>query len=158
MPTSLITRAGFQRLQHELEHLWRVERRETTEKVTWAASLGDRSENADYKYNKQKLRQIDKRIRFLQKRLEVLKIVDPAPSQAGKVYFGAHVQLENDHGEQLAFQIVGPDEIYGQAQVVSIDAPMARAALGKQVDDAVLVTTPNGPKTWYITAIHYSPL
>lgn len=155
MPTSLITRAGFERLQRELDQLWRVERRETTEKVAWAASLGDRSENADYKYNKQKLRQIDKRIRFLQKRLEQLKIVDPAPSQAGKVYFGAHVELQNDAGDTLAFQIVGPDEIYGQANVVSIDAPMARAALGKQVDDVVTVTTPSGHKTWYISAIHY---
>lgn len=155
MPTFLITRSGYERLQHELQHLWRVERRETTEKVAWAASLGDRSENADYKYNKQKLRQIDKRIRFLQKRLELLKIVDPAPSQAGKVYFGAHVQFENAAGETLAVQIVGPDEIYGQAQVISIDAPLARAALGKQVDDAVTVTTPSGSKTWYISAIHY---
>lgn len=155
MPTFLITRSGYEQLQHELQHLWRVERRETTEKVAWAASLGDRSENADYKYNKQKLRQIDKRIRFLQKRLELLKIVDPQPSQAGKVYFGAYVQFENDAGDTLAVQIVGPDEIYRQAQVISIDAPLARAALGKQVDDAVTLTTPSGNKTWYISAIHY---
>ena len=71
------------------------------------------------------------------------------------MYFGAHVQFENDAGETLAVQIVGPDEIYGQAQVISIDAPLARAALGKQVDDAVIVTTPSGSKTWYINAIHY---
>ncbi|MDN7134235.1 transcription elongation factor GreB [Pseudidiomarina terrestris] len=153
--TNLITRNGYYKLQHELDHLWRVERRETTEKVTWAASLGDRSENADYKYNKQKLRQIDRRIRFLRKRLEALKIVDYAPSQEGKVFFGATVTIENDDGVEKQFTIVGPDEIYDDKTVISIDAPMARAAIGKQLDDEVRVTTPTGTHEWFITAIHY---
>ncbi|MFC0445980.1 transcription elongation factor GreB [Pseudidiomarina halophila] len=153
--TNLISRKGYFQLQSELDHLWRVERRETTEKVTWAASLGDRSENADYKYNKQKLRQIDRRIRFLRKRLEALKIVDYAPSQEGKVFFGATVTIENDDGDEKQFTIVGPDEIYDDKRVISIDAPMARAAIGKQVDDEVKVQTPTGTHVWYITAICY---
>lgn len=155
MRTNLITRAGYLKLQQELDHLWRVERRETTEKVTWAASLGDRSENADYKYNKQKLRQIDKRIRFLRKRLEDLKIVDYAPQQEGKVFFGARVTIENDAGESRTFRIVGPDEIYGRNDVISIDSPMARACLSKAIDDEVAVSTPTGIKQWYVLAIVY---
>lgn len=155
MRTNLITRAGYLQLQQELDQLWRVDRRETTEKVAWAASLGDRSENADYKYNKQKLRQIDKRIRFLRKRLEDLKIVDYAPQQEGKVFFGAQVTIENDAGDTRTFRIVGPDEIYGRNDFISIDAPMARACLGKAVDDDVAVPTPTGIKQWYVVAIHY---
>ncbi len=155
MKTNLITREGFEKLQQELDHLWRVERRETTEKVTWAASLGDRSENADYKYNKQKLRQIDRRIRFLRKRLEILQIVDYSPQQEGKVFFGAHVELENDDGDTLSFRIVGPDEIYDRKDVISIDSPMARAALKKEVDDDVVVSTPTGKKSWYVNKITY---
>lgn len=153
--TNLITRNGYAKLQAELDHLWRVERRETTEKVAWAASLGDRSENADYKYNKQKLRQIDRRIRFLRKRLEVLKIVDYAPAQDGKVFFGATVTVENEDGDEKRFSIVGPDEIYDDKSAVSIDAPMARAALGKSIDDEFAVRTPTGQHFWLITAITY---
>ncbi|RZQ56035.1 transcription elongation factor GreB [Pseudidiomarina tainanensis] len=155
MKTNLISRSGYLQLQQELDHLWRVERRETTEKVAWAASLGDRSENADYKYNKQKLRQIDKRIRFLRKRLEQLKIVDYSPQQEGKVFFGATVTVEDDDGQQRTFIIAGPDEIYQRNDVISIDAPMARAALGKQLDDEFTVITPNGPKAWIVTKIDY---
>lgn len=154
--TNLITRNGYAKLQAELDHLWRVERRETTEKVAWAASLGDRSENADYKYNKQKLRQIDRRIRFLRKRLEVLKIVDYAPAQEGKVFFGATVTIENENGEEKTFTIVGPDEIYEDKTVVSIDAPMARAALGKAIDDEFKVSTPTGQHYWLVTSITYT--
>jgi|SRR5690554_2452691 len=155
MKTHLISRSGYLKLQQELDHLWRVERRETTEKVTWAASLGDRSENADYKYNKQKLRQIDKRIRFLRKRLAQLKIVEYSPQQDGKVFFGATVTVENEQGVAKTFTIAGPDEIYQRNDVISIDAPMARAALGKQIDDEFVVTTPTGPQCWFVTQIIY---
>lgn len=155
MKTNLITREGYEKLQAERDHLWRVERRETTEKVTWAASLGDRSENADYKYNKQKLRQIDKRLRFLSKRLEQLKIVDYHPVQAGQVFFGAWVTIENDAGEEKRFRIVGPDEIYGRNDYISIDSPMARALLKKRLDDEVEVQTPTGMKQWFINSIDY---
>ncbi|MCU4675076.1 transcription elongation factor GreB [Catenovulum sp. 2E275] len=155
MKTNLITREGFNQLQQELDQLWRVERPEITKKVAWAASLGDRSENADYKYNKAKLREIDRRVRYLRKRLEVLKIVDYNPQQAGKVYFGAWVEIENDDGKTLKFRIVGPDEIYGRKDYSSIDSPMSRALLGKQIDDEAIVQTPEGKKVWYINAISY---
>ncbi|WP_404401222.1 transcription elongation factor GreB [Idiomarina seosinensis] len=157
MKTNLITRAGYQKLQQELTTLWRVDRRETVEKVSWAASLGDRSENADYKYNKQKLRKIDGRIRYLSKRLDQLKVVDYASQQDGKVFFGAFVEVEQEQGTIRRFQIVGPDEIYQQDGVISIDSPMARALLKKQVDDEVQVETPGGQQLWFINKIQYQP-
>ena len=153
--TDLITREGFEKLSKELHYLWREYRPEITQKVTWAASLGDRSENADYKENKRLLRQIDSRIRFLRKRLEVLKVVEYSPVQAGKVFFGAWVEIENDQGEIRAFRIVGPDEIYGRNDYISIDSPMARALLKKEVDDEVTVQTPTGPHLWQVNEIRY---
>lgn len=155
MKTNLITLGGYEKLQQELEHLWRVERRETVEKVSWAASLGDRSENADYKYNKQKLRKIDGRIRYLTKRLEQVKVVYYSPQQDGKVFFGAWVEIEDEDKNVRAFQIVGPDEIYDRKDAVSIDSPMARALLKKQVDDEAEVNTPQATKTWFINKISY---
>ena len=155
MRTDLITREGFEALQHELNYLWREKRPDVTAKVAWAASLGDRSENADYQYNKKLLRETDRRIRFLRKRLEVLKIVDYSPQQEGKVFFGAWVEIENEQEEILRFRIVGPDEIYGRKDYISIDSPMARALLKKSLDDEAEVSTPAGKKHWYITAIHY---
>jgi len=154
--TNLITREGFNALKQELDYLWREHRPDITAKVAWAASLGDRSENADYHYNKKLLRQIDRRIRYLTKRLEELKIVDHAPAQEGKVFFGAWVEVENDEGEQLVFRIVGPDEIYERKDYISIDAPMARALIKKEPDDEAEVITPAGKKTWYINRIWYS--
>ncbi|WP_337841701.1 transcription elongation factor GreB [Rheinheimera sp.] len=155
MKTELITREGYEALQQELNQLWREKRPDTTAKVAWAASLGDRSENADYQYNKKLLREIDRRVRYLRKRLEVLKVVDYSPQQQGKVFFGAWVEIENDEGEQLCFRIVGPDEIYGRKDYISIDAPMARALIKKQIDDEVQVNTPAGPKTWLVNKIWY---
>ena len=156
MKTNLITRQGFELLQTELNHLWRVERPETTRKVSWAASLGDRSENADYQYDKKRLREIDRRVRYLTKRLEDIKVVDYNPQQAGKVFFGAWVEIENDDSEQLKFKIVGPDEIFGRNDYISIDSPMARALLKKEVDDEAVVSTPSGDKYWTILTINYS--
>lgn len=155
MKTNLITREGFNTLKQELDYLWREHRPEITAKVAWAASLGDRSENADYHYNKRLLRQIDRRIRYLTKRLEELKIVDHAPAQEGKVFFGAWVEIENDAGEVMVFRIVGPDEIYKRKDYISIDAPMARALLKKETDDEVEVQTPSGNKLWYVNRIWY---
>jgi transcription elongation factor GreB len=155
MKTPLITREGFQRLQAELDHLWRVERPETTKKVAWAASLGDRSENADYQYNKKRLREIDRRVRYLRKSLDKLRVVDYSPEQEGKVFFGAWVEVENDQGEQRRFRIVGYEEIFGRKDYISVDSPMARALLGKEVDDEILVQTPKGQARWYVNAIHY---
>lgn len=155
MKTNLITRQGFELLQKELNDLWRVERPETTRKVSWAASLGDRSENADYQYNKKRLREIDRRVRYLTKRLEDIKVVDYNPQQAGKVFFGAWVEIENEEGKQLKFKIVGPDEIFGRNDYISIDSPMARALLKKAVDDEAMVSTPSGDKYWLVQSINY---
>lgn len=161
MRTNLITPEGFKKLQAELDYLWKEYRPEITEKVTWAASLGDRSENADYKENKRILRQIDSRIRFLTKRLEQVTVVAPNPAQQGKVFFGAWVDIENDSGEQKRFKIVGPDEIYQRGVVqqrkdyISVDSPMARALLKCAVDDEALVTTPSGRVSWYVNKIEY---
>ncbi len=155
MKTNLITPEGHKKLKDELDFLWRTERPEVTKKVAWAASLGDRSENADYQYNKKRLREIDRRVRYLRKRLEDLKVVEYSPEQEGKVYFGAWVEVENEQEEQLKFKIVGVDEIYGRKDYISIDAPMARALLGKEVDDEAQVKTPNGMTAWWIISINY---
>ncbi len=156
MKSNLITRSGHDKLVAELKQLWHEERPEITKKVNWAASLGDRSENADYQYNKQLLRKIDRRVRYLGKRLEELKIVDYSPEQDGKVYFGAWVEIENEEGEQKTLRIVGIDEIYDHhPQQISIESPMARALLGKEVDDEIEVHTPSGKKLWYINTIRY---
>ncbi len=155
MKAKLITRAGFEALKSELDRLWRVERPEVTKKVTWAASLGDRSENADYQYNKRLLRQIDRRVRYLQRCLSELRVVDYAPEQEGRVFFGAWVEIENDEGETKRFRIVGHDEIFDRKDYISIDSPMARALLKKEVDDEAQVHTPVGIAHWYITKIEY---
>ncbi|EGR1132294.1 MULTISPECIES: transcription elongation factor GreB [Vibrio] len=156
MKTKLITRAGYNKLKQELDYLWKEQRPEITQKVSWAASLGDRSENADYTYNKRLLRQIDRRVRFLSKLLPELKIVDYSPQQEGKVFFGAWVEIENEAGDVKKFRIVGPEEIYGDAKdYISIDSPMARALLKKQVDEEFQVQTPTGMKEWFINSIEY---
>jgi transcription elongation factor GreB len=157
MKTNLITREGFEKLQKEHDFLWNERRPEITKVVQWAASLGDRSENADYQYNKRLLRQIDRRIRYLRKRMPDLTVVDHSPEQDGKVFFGAWVEIENEEGEILRFRIVGPDEIYGDSKgYISIDSPMARAALKKEPDDEFAVPTPEGDKTWFINKISYN--
>lgn len=155
MDHKLLTAEGFQRLHDELDHLLRNERPEITKIVSWAASLGDRSENADYQYNKRKLREIDRRIRYLSKLFDVAKKVEYHPQQEGKVYFGAWVTLENDQGETNKFRIVGDEEIYADKNYISLQAPMAKACLGKSVDDEVQVYTPSGKKVWYIQNIEY---
>ncbi|AGZ34458.1 transcription elongation factor GreB [Pseudomonas sp. SWI6] len=156
MPTNIITRHGFESLKGELDHLWRVYRPEITQKVAWAASLGDRSENADYQYNKKLLREIDRRVRYLRKRLEDVKVVDYSPEQEGRVFFGAWVEVEDVEGDTKAFRIVGYDEIYDRKDYISIDSPMARALLKKSEGDEVVVATPAGEAVWYITKITYS--
>lgn len=155
MRTPLITRQGYEDLKKELDELWRVERPEVTKKVSWAASLGDRSENADYQYNKKRLREIDRRVRYLRKCLENLKVVDYRPEQEGKVFFGAWVEVENDDGKVLKFRIVGYDEIFNRKDYISIDSPMARALLKKEVGDEAEVRTEAGTAIWTINSIEY---
>ena len=158
MKTNLITQAGKDALKQELDYLWRVKRPEVTQAVSEAAALGDRSENAEYKEGKRELRSIDRRVRFLRKRLEVLKVVEYSPQQEGKAYFGAWLELENEEGEILTCRIVGTDEIDTKKGHITIDSPMARAVLGKQVDDEVLVRTPTGDKVWFLNKIQYQLL
>lgn len=156
MKANLITREGYNRLKSELNCLWREERPDVTKKVTWAASLGDRSENADYQYNKKRLREIDRRVRYLTKRIEAITIVDYSPEQAGKVFFGAWVRIKNEQGEEKYLRLVGGDEIFfGIKDYISIDSPMATALLKKTVDDDVVVKTPEGLAEWFIVEINY---
>ncbi len=155
MRTPLITKQGYEGLKLELDELWRVERPEVTKKVSWAASLGDRSENADYQYNKKRLREIDRRVRYLRKCLENLKIVEYRAEQEGKVFFGAWVEVENEDGQTLRFKIVGYDEIFNTKDYISIDSPMARALLKKQVGDEAEVKTDAGAVIWFINSISY---
>ena len=155
MKTKLVTREGYNKLKQELDYRWREDRPEVTKKVTWAASLGDRSENADYQYNKKRLRESGRRVRYLTKSLEQLRIVDYSPQQDGKVFFGAWVEIENDDGDIKRFRIVGYDEIFGRKDYISIDSPMARALLKKEVGDAVTVHTPAGEALWYVNEIDY---
>lgn len=155
MTRKLLTAEGYQILLDELDHILRVERPETTKIVSWAASLGDRSENADYTYNKRKLRQLDSRIRFLTKLFDVAQKVEYNPQQEGKAYFGAWVELENDEGEILKFRIVGNEEIYMNKQYISLESPVAKACLGKEVDDDIEILTPEGKKFWSLISIYY---
>ena len=156
MKTPLITRQGYEDLQKELDQLWRFERPEVTKKVNWAASLGDRSENADYQYNKKLLREIDRRVRYLRKLFEEIVIVDYSPQQDGKVFFGAWVEVESEAGDIKRFQIVGPDEIYdGSMDKISIDSPMARALLKKEEGDEAKVDAPGGAVLWSVNSIEY---
>lgn len=153
--SNYITRAGWQTLDQELKFLWREERPKVTQAVSDAAALGDRSENAEYIYGKRRLREIDRRVRFLSKRLEVLQIVDYNPQQEGKVFFGAWVEVENDEGEINQYRIVGCDEFDPAKHWISVDSPVARALIGKSVDDEIIVQTPSGKVTFYINRIWY---
>lgn len=153
--TNLITPAGWNTLDQELKYLWKVKRPQVTRAVSEAAALGDRSENAEYKEGKRELRSIDRRLQFLMKRLDELQIVHYAPSQEGKVYFGAYVELENEQTEQATYRVVGPDEIDVANNHITIDSPVARALIGKQVDDEVIVKTPKGDKVWFVNKIFY---
>lgn len=155
MKTLLITPEGLEKLKSELDHLWRVERPETTQKVSWAASLGDRSENADYHYNKKRLREIDRRLLYLRKCIDDLKVVEYSPFQEGKVMFGAWVEIENDTGKQIRFRIVGSEEIINAKNYISMDSPMAQALANKEVDDKVTVKTGAGEFVWRIVKIEY---
>lgn len=150
-----ITPQGEQALREELQRLWKEERPQVTQAVHEAAKNGDRSENGDYIYGKKRLREIDSRVRFLGKRLDELEVVDRPPKDRNKVFFGAWVTLEDATGEEKRWRIVGPDEFDIATGKLSMDAPMARALLGKTLDDEVLVKTPEAEQRYYITAIEY---
>ena len=155
MKTLLITPEGMEKLKAELDQLWRVERVETTQRVTWAASLGDRSENADYHYNKKRLREIDRRLLYLRKQIDDLKVVPYSPFQEGKVSFGAWVEIDNTKGLKKRLRIVGYDEIFDTKDYISVDSPMGQALMKKEVGDNAVVKTVAGEFVWRITKIEY---
>lgn len=150
-----ITAEGERRLKEELHQLWKVERPQVTQSVSEAAALGDRSENAEYIYGKKRLREIDRRVRYLSKRLEEITVVSRAPDDTSKIYFGAWVTLEDEDGKSLRYRIVGPDEIDPQRAYISIDSPMGRALLGKRVDSEIAIESPTGARVYWVLAIDY---
>ncbi|TWX50581.1 transcription elongation factor GreB [Colwellia hornerae] len=153
--SNYITRTGWDRLDKELKYLWKEERPLITKSVSEAAAQGDRSENAEYIYGKRRLREIDRRVRFLVKRTEDLTIVYYDPKQEGKVYFGAWVSLINEDDKEVIYRVVGPDEWDVKKGEISLDSPMARALIGKRVDDEVVVQTPEGERVFDIIKIWY---
>jgi len=150
-----ITREGHRRLKAELEELWRVERPRVTQAVAEAAAQGDRSENAEYTYGKRRLREIDRRVRFLRQRLTGMVVVDDPPGDRGRVFFGAWVSLEREDGARVRYRIVGPDEIDAAPGYISMDAPLGRALLGKALDAEVRLELPAGPISYVVVAIEY---
>ena len=155
--TALITREGHDRLKAELDDLWRARRPEVVKALAAAAAEGDRSENAEYTYRKKQLGEIDRRVRYLSKRLETLRVVDAAPSDPEAVFFGAEVTVENiGNGESAVYRIVGPDETDAKLGWISIDSPLARAMLKKRVDDELQVELPSGPESFVVVDVRYS--
>ena len=153
--SNYITPEGALRLRREVEQLWSHERPRVTQEVSDAAAQGDRSENAEYIYGKKRLREIDRRVRFLTKRLEALTVVDEIPDDQQRIFFGAWVKLEDEAGEQAVYRIVGPDEFDPKAHWISIDSPMAKALLRKRVGDEVVVRRPRGDGVYDVIDVWY---
>ncbi|MEM7540746.1 MAG: transcription elongation factor GreB [Pseudomonadota bacterium] len=149
-----ITAAGFCALEQELKEIW-VRRRDVVSHLAAAAAEGDRSENAEYIYRKKELRELDRRIRYLQKRIPDLKVVDEAPADPDKVFFGAVIDLEDESGETSKLRIVGSDEANAGAGLISVDSPLAKASLGKSIDDEIKVTIGDSQKSYWVVAVDY---
>jgi transcription elongation factor GreB len=150
-----ITPEGARHLRLELERLWRDERPRVCQAVAAAAAQGDRSENAEYTYGKRRLREIDRRVRFLRRRLEGMVVVDQPPADPARVFFGAWVLLESQDGAQSCYRIVGPDEFDRAPGYISMDSPLGRALLRKTRDDEVIVEAPGGSRVYVIVSIEY---
>ena len=154
--TALVTPEGHARLKAELDDLWRVKRPEVVKALAAAAAEGDRSENAEYTYRKKQLGEIDRRVRYLSKRLETLRVVDSAPADPEAVFFGACVEVENaTTGEIARYRIVGPDETDAKLGWISIDSPLARAMLKKRVDDDFEALLPGGMARFFVIDVRY---
>jgi transcription elongation factor GreB len=154
--SAYITPEGYQRLSAELNHLWRVKRPEVTQAVKEAAAQGDRSENAEYTYGKKQLREIDRRLRYLSKRLEQIKVIDRLPEDTSRIFFAAWVTLADADDQRRRYRIVGADEIDPARGYISIDAPLARQLLKKQVGDEVIIERPDQEPLWLeVVAIEY---
>ncbi len=152
-----ITREGYRRLEEEAQYLWNVKRPEVARRVADAAAEGDRSENAEYIYGKRLLAEIDRRLRFLGKRLDVLKVVVDKPRDDGKVYFGCRVTVEDEDGKTFRYRIVGPDEWDAAKGEISMDSPMGRALLGKEEGDEVVIKRPLGETMFTIVEVTVHP-
>ena len=150
-----VTSEGARHLRAELDELWRHERPRVTQAVAQAAAQGDRSENAEYIYGKRRLREIDSRVRFLRQRLEGMNVVDSAPADPTRVFFGAWVTLEAPCGAQQCYRIVGPDEFDRAPGYISMDSPLGRALLRKALRDEISVELPEGARSFVITQIRY---
>jgi transcription elongation factor GreB len=150
-----ITPDGWKRIAAEHERIWTVLRPKIVAEVEAAAALGDRSENAEYVYGKRKLRELDRRLRFLSVRLDELTVVDPKPHPSGKAYFGAWVRVENEDGEERAYRLVGPDEADAGNRLISVDAPLGRALLGKAEGDVARVERPAGRTEFTVVAVSW---
>jgi len=150
-----ITPQGERRLREELEQLWREERPRVTQAVSAAAAQGDRSENAEYTYGKRRLREIDRRVRFLRQRLEGMVVVSQPPADPRRVFFGAWVELEAEDGSRARHRIVGPDEFDLAPGYISMDSPLGRALLSRRLDEEVSVAAPGGGRVFVIVAIEY---
>ncbi|HSB96277.1 MAG TPA: transcription elongation factor GreB [Spongiibacteraceae bacterium] len=151
-----ITAEGMAALRAELHQLWKVERPQVTAVVHEAAKNGDRSENGDYIYGKRRLREIDSRVRFLTKRIDAVEVVEELPADRERIFFGAWVTVEDEDGKQLIYRIVGPDEFDLSQNKLSMDSPLARALLGKRVDDDIVFNSPSGERELYIAAVAYT--
>jgi transcription elongation factor GreB len=153
---SYITPDGAKKLRAELDQLWTVERPRVTQEVADAAAQGDRSENAEYIYGKRRLREIDRRVRFLSKRLDDVIVVNEPPTDPSRVFFGAWVTLEDEDGHEVTYRIVGPDESDVDQGWISMEAPVAKALLGKRDGDEVTVRRPKGDITYAIVGVRYA--
>lgn len=155
--TAIITREGFERLRAELDDLWRVRRPEVVRALSAAAAEGDRSENAEYVYRKKQLGEIDRRVRYLGKRLERLKVAEAPPADPTAIFFGAWFEIEDiDSGERRRYRIVGPDETDAKHGCISIDSPLARAALKRRADDELAVELPSGTSRYVVLEVRYT--
>jgi transcription elongation factor GreB len=149
-----ITPEGAAALRRELDELWRVKRPAVTRSVSEAAAQGDRSENAEYIYGKRQLAEIDRRVRFLRKRLTGVRVVDQQPDDKSKVYFGAWFELRGDGGTK-EYRLVGPDESGFAPENISMDSPLGRAVIGKSVASEILVRTPEGEARYELLCVRY---
>ena len=150
-----ISPGGYQTLYDEIDFLVRIERPRITSEVTYAASMGDRSENAEYIYGKKRLREIDGRLRFLKKRMELFEVIDPAEFTGDIIRFGATVSIEDDSGEAFTYTVVGPDEIDANTGRISYQSPLGRALIGREIDDEISVRTPGGERNLTIMTVTY---
>ena len=153
--SAYITPEGAKKLRSELDHLWTVERPRVTQEVADAAAQGDRSENAEYIYGKRRLREIDRRVRFLSKRLDEVTIVSEPPKDPKPVHFSAYVTVEDEDGAEKTYRIVGADESDMAKGFISIDSPVARALIGKREGDEVTIKVPKGDVAYTIIAVEY---